>query len=82
MTTWMDRLGAWADREQAKLDAQRAALKQPGRDLAYCTHCQRNVRPVRRAKASRLLLTGGVGFLLTRPTACPICKAEGLEQAR
>lgn len=85
---FLERIEAWSDRQSMKLDEhskkldeQRAAMKQPGRDLAWCPFCAQNVRPVRRAKAGQLVLTGSLGYLLKRPTACPICKAEKLEVA-
>lgn len=54
----------------------------PTREAAWCPNCKQNVRPVRRAKAGKLLATGLIGFGLTKPTMCPICKTEELQAPR
>lgn len=69
------------EQDREDLAAQRQAAKAANAVLAWCPNCQQNVCPVRKATASGLILTGGVGYALSAKDSCPMCRAKNLQPA-
>lgn len=79
------------ERSRAKMDAVEAKMKgqlegmRQARDDAieaaqrWCPNCQQNVNPVRKATATRLIMTGGLGYAASSKDSCPICRRRGLD---
>lgn len=75
---WAEARKKAQDARAVELQANVMANKAANAVMAYCNNCKQAVSPVRKGTATRLALTGGVGYALSAKDSCPICRAKNL----